>query len=140
MRVERPVIARILVIAIIAAATIIPWVVAAIAGIVTPQTEEGLFVAAPSPIYAFYMLDDTSKSIHETSNIEAGWVCIVGWAVLGIVLLGAAFARSRRIIRTLDAAVTETDRRLAEEDALSSEVERAAAAEAPMEADAEAVG
>jgi len=138
-RVERPLLARILVIVVAFAVSVVPWVVAAIAGIVTPQTEDGLFVAAPSPFFAFYMVADATKSIHIDSNITAGWVCIFGWGILGVLFLVASIVRSRRIVRETDRAVAETDRRLADEDMATARAEEALQAEQAEQAEAEPV-
>jgi ABC-type transport system involved in multi-copper enzyme maturation permease subunit len=133
-RVARPFLARILVVGVVAFVSIVPWVVAAIAGTFTPQAEEGLFIAAPSPFFAFYMFAEAEKTTHIASNIGAGWMCIVGWTVLGMGFLVSAFARTRRVVATLDRAVEDTDQKLAEEDTIRE------TAELRREAEADAVG
>ncbi len=109
--------ARVLVVAGIAVATIVPWVIAAIAGVLTQQAEDGIFIAAPSPVYAFFMLDEARHAVHDATAIFAGWVCIFGWGLLGLVFLAIASAKSRRRVAEAETAVAETDRRLALEDA-----------------------
>ena len=133
VRVSTPFLARILVVVTVAAVSIIPWVVAAIAGALAHETRDaGVIIAAPSPIYAFYMMAEITRIDANASNISAGFWLMSLWAVLGVGFLGAAHLRSRRLSSALEAAQAETDRQLEAEDEASRR-----APDAPLDVSAE---
>lgn len=116
VRVSTPLVARMVVLGTVAAAAIVPWVVAAIAGVFAHDMENGALIAAPSPFFAFYMYDEARRTVGDAPGVTAGWVCIYVWAFAGLGLLVGAKARSARLVREAEASVEETDRRLAAED------------------------
>ncbi len=118
-----------------------PWIFAVIADLVADKTtHEALIIAAPSPFYAFLMIDALQRSRGE-AQIVAGVVAMASWAALGLLFLSLARARCARIIAEHEVMLAETDRILAAEDAAEA---RAAAGlpeeppPAPPEAEAAA--
>ncbi len=118
-----------------------PWIFAVIADLIADKTtHEALIIAAPSPFYAFLMIDALQRSRGEM-QIVAGIVAMAFWAVLGLMFLSLARARCARIIAEHEVMLAETDRILAAEDAAEA---RAAAGlpeeppPAPPEAEAAA--
>lgn len=108
---------RVLLLAVHTFVAIGPWVVAAIAGIfASPAGREALVIAAPSPVYVFLALDALDRGKEELLVAGAFFTAVV-WAMLGAMFLALARMRARRIITQHDAALAETDRLLAEEDA-----------------------
>lgn len=94
-----------------------PWVVAAIAGLIADKSgaRDAFVIAAPSPFYAFLMLD----SIHShpgDPHVIAGLAMSVVWGGLGLAMLGAAARKCRSIIVAHEAMLVEADRMLAAED------------------------
>ena len=95
-----------------------PWIVAAIAGVLSEGSagHEAFIVAAPSPFYVFVMLDEIGRGAYGSSLMMAGMGSCMIWAVIGLVLLGVAARRCGAIIRRHEAMLAETDRILAAED------------------------
>ena len=94
-----------------------PWIFAVIADLLAHKTtHEALIIAAPSPFYAFLMIDAIQRSRSE-AQIIAGVVAMALWAVLGLIFLSLARARCARIIADHEVMLAETDRILAAEDA-----------------------
>jgi hypothetical protein len=122
--------ARVLLFTFLFAVAVGPWIIAAIAGLVAASgpTHDALIVAAPSPFFAFVMIDAIQHST-EGALIAAGVASMVGWAAVGLILIGAAQRRCSKIIRQHNATLAETDRLLAAEDEAA-----AAAAAAPPDA------
>jgi ABC-type transport system involved in multi-copper enzyme maturation permease subunit len=118
-----PWIARLISAAILFLVSAGPWIVAAIGGVLAQK--EGWIVAAPSPFYAFYMLDwigSTHSKASEMPILEAGVMCSFIWGLLGLVLLSLAARRCGKIVAQHDAAVAQA------EAALRAEEEQARAA------------
>jgi ABC-type transport system involved in multi-copper enzyme maturation permease subunit len=130
-RAPEPLVARVLLFGVLFGVTVGPWIVAAIGGILGDHAaldRDMLAVAAPSPLYVFVMVDMVGG--HGSGFlVRAGVAAIIGWALLGVVLLGAAARRCRRILRRNEALMAEGDRVLAADD------EAAAAARATAPAD-----
>ncbi len=130
--------ARVVLFLVLFAVSVGPWVIAAVAGLIAERgsARDALIVGAPSPFYVFVMFD----AIHHTYGSEliaAGVICMAFWAALGFIFLEAARRRCARVIAQHEAALAETDRLLAAEDAAFA----AGATEeaiAPPEADAPA--
>ncbi len=98
-----------------------PWVVAAIAGVLADGSSSAIVSAAPSPVFAAVMaslLDSTER--HRELALAVGSAAILGWALLGVALLGAGAARSRRLTQAHHAARRELEQalRAEEEEAL----------------------
>lgn len=128
-------VARVLLFTILFSIAVGPWIVAAIGGLLAPRGsgDEALLVASPSPFYAFVMVNALSKASSEAALV-AGGICSVAWAVVGLVLLGAARRKCAAVIQQHEAALAQTDQLLAQED------EAAAAAEAAARGSAQAEG
>jgi ABC-type transport system involved in multi-copper enzyme maturation permease subunit len=116
-RASTPLVGRVLLFTVLFALAIGPWIVAAIAGLIADPGlgQDALVVAAPSPFYAFVMVA-SAKHGTETALI-VGFAVAAIYAMLGIVLVGAAARRCAGIIKRHDAALAEAERLLAEEDA-----------------------
>lgn len=99
-----------------------PWVLMAIAGLLTRGADESFVFAAPSPTYAVYMMDilDSSRPERE-SLLVAGVGAALGWLSLGIALLGAASRRARRVVGAHAAAIARLEAALEAEDTASRE-------------------
>ena len=110
--------ARVVLFAVLFGVAVGPWVVAAIAGLLGEAGSDRtvLVVAAPSPFYAFVLLDAATRS-SAGPLVAAGVAAMMGWATIGLVLLGAAGRRCAGIIRRHEAVLAEGDRLLAAEDA-----------------------
>lgn len=116
-RVNTPMAARIILFAVIFGVTVGPWIIAAIAGLLSRPSggSDALMVAAPSPIYVFVMLDSIGRGSSQGAMF-AGTVCAAIWGFLGFIFLGAASRRCKGIIRRHEAALAQTDQILAQED------------------------
>lgn len=136
-RAQTPLAARVLLFAFIFAVSVGPWIVAAIAGLLVDRAgRDALVVAAPSPFYVFVMLDALGRG---TSNAElavlVGVLAAAAYAAIGFLLLLAANARCREIIRKHEQLLSETEEVLAAEDAAAAK-----AARGEVEAEAPAAG
>ncbi len=108
--------ARMIMLAVHFLVAIGPWVVAAIAGVVSSGSDRSaLVVAAPSPFYVFLALDALDRG-GEAILVVGSIVMSVGWALFGLLFLALARSRTARIITQHEAALAESDRLLAAED------------------------
>ncbi len=90
---------RVLVLVALFLAFVGPWIIMAIAGIFT-TSDEAMVVAAPSPIYAFLMLEAATGTVLQHDLVlAAGSVCAAAWALLGLGLLLMASSRVNRRVR-----------------------------------------
>lgn len=120
-RSSSPLTTRVLLGAILFGVAVGPWVVAAIAGLITDHSgREALVVGAPSPFYVVVMMESSYGSDSELL-VTTGIFMTAGWAAIGILLLMAASRRCRTIIDKHEAVLAEGDRRLAAEDAARAE-------------------
>ena len=117
---------RVLLVVVLFFLLIGPWILAAITGVaVKSATKFGpaMAVAAPSPFYVLFIgLEATTKSDPGVA-ILATIISAIGYAALGLMFLGLAHGRCKRIISEHEQVLAEADRRLAEEDA-EAEAER----------------
>lgn len=75
-----------------------PWLVMAILGIFTSSPGDALLIAAPSPAFAFAMIDALDKSPPLGADVlAAGGACMAGWSLLGLGLLLAGARRAARV-------------------------------------------
>lgn len=116
-RAASPVVARVLLLTLLFAIAVGPWVVAAIAGLIAEHSggERALVIAAPSPLYAFLMMAKTDD-VDAGPLLMAGVVAAAGWGVLGLGLLAAARSRCAALCAAQDAVHAQTDALLARED------------------------
>lgn len=115
----------------------VPWVAAAIGGALSSSGErEWLMIAAPSPFYAFYMMDQVREYATgipiPMNRIFAGFAAEGMWTVVGLGLFLYARGRTAALLDAHDKAVARAEEALrAEDEALA-----AANANAVHEADA----
>ncbi|WP_437598168.1 ABC transporter permease [Sorangium sp. So ce590] len=128
-RIAAPMVARVLLLTLLFSIAVGPWIVAAIAGLVTELSvsESALLIAAPSPFYAFVMLDRAAQS-DPGSVVVAGHTAAVAWVAVGLGLLAAARSRCAALIAQREAALAVTDTLLAQEDEAALAAEQAAPA------------
>jgi ABC-type transport system involved in multi-copper enzyme maturation permease subunit len=88
---------RVLLLAALLTAIIGPWIVLAIAGFLSQGPEEMQQLAAPSPMYAFVLVEKLRLGLKNTPEfVLPGVLCSVGYALLGVLLVGAAGSRAKR--------------------------------------------
>jgi ABC-type transport system involved in multi-copper enzyme maturation permease subunit len=115
-RASTPAVARVLLFAILFGVAVGPWIVAAIAGLLSDTSgREVLVVGAPSPFYVFVMLAAVGRS-DGPLLIFGGALAAAVWALFGLLFLSLAARRCASIIRKHEAILAEGDRRLAAED------------------------
>ncbi len=107
---------RLLLLAMLFLAMVGPWIIMAIAGVLTKREDSAMVLAAPSPVYAIQMMKELGRTKPDQLVIGAGAVCAAAWGLLGLGLLGAGGARSRRVVREHDAALAKVDAMLRAED------------------------
>lgn len=109
---------RALLVAVIFLTAVGPWLAMAVAGVLTQDSESSFVFASPSPLYVFVLLKAIgSTSPNADAQLGAGAACALGWALLGLGLLGAAVARARRAVREHAAAQDKLDALLEAESA-----------------------
>lgn len=111
---------RIVVFGVVFLASSAPWVAAAIVGALSAQGDrEWLMIAAPSPFYVFYMIDQVSayRTLTDWPRIYAGFAFEAFWAVTGLLLLWRASVRCEVLLKTHDLAVSRAEEALVREDA-----------------------
>ncbi|WP_437333751.1 ABC transporter permease [Sorangium sp. So ce394] len=130
-RIAAPMVARVLLLTLLFSIAVGPWIVAAIAGLITEfsASESALLVAAPSPFYAFVMLSKTAQG-DPGPVVVAGHVAAAAWVAAGLGLLAAARARCAALLAQRDAALAVTDALLAQEDEAARAAEQAVPAQA----------
>ncbi|MGK3999707.1 ABC transporter permease [Sorangium sp. So ce1024] len=140
-RTASPMIARVLLLSLLFAIAVGPWIIAAIAGLVAElgTSDRALLVAAPSPFYAFAMVSKATHGDPEPAVI-VGYAAAVGWAAVGLGLLASARARCAAIIAQRDAAFAQTSALLAQEDEAARAAEEAALARAAAQESGEPGG
>jgi len=97
------------------AAAVGPWVVMAIAGIITEDTAASRVFAAPSPTFVPFVLFERVGRNPEL--VLAAAACAVGWAILGLALTVAAELRTRRALAAHRAALARVEAMLESEEA-----------------------
>jgi hypothetical protein len=118
---------RLVLLAMLFLALIGPWIIMAIAGVVTQREDSAMLLAAPSPVYVFQMMKELGRPSPDRLVIGAGAVCAAAWTLLGMGLLGAARVRSGRVVREHEATLAKVDEMLrAEDEELTTEGENPA--------------
>ncbi|MBK7581510.1 MAG: ABC transporter permease [Myxococcales bacterium] len=108
---------RALLVAVLFLTTAGPWLLMAVAGVLTDGSDSAFVFASPSPTYVFVMLKQIgSTSVERDLVLAAGAACAAGWALLGLGLFGGAASRTRKIIREHQKSQRELDAMLAAED------------------------
>lgn len=113
---------RVLLLAVLSGAVILPWILAVMAGAMSGSSSEAWLLAAPSPFYTIRMAGEVS-SPGDTSVIVAGAICAAAWALVGAGLFLRASALCRRRLIERGRIMAEADHKFAEE----REAERLAA-------------
>ena len=111
-RTQTPLVARLLLLAVLFGVSVLPWIAAAIFGVFGSGRSSSLVAACASPFYVFYALDNVRKSDPVTASLAAS----AAYAALGVLLLLAAVKRSRRIMAEYRQYLETADRLLDEED------------------------
>jgi ABC-type transport system involved in multi-copper enzyme maturation permease subunit len=121
-RASTPLVSRVLLFTALFAIIVGPWIVAAIAGLLarSGSGSDALFIASPSPLYAFVMIDALSKA-DPSGPLFAGGLCAAVWGVLGLIFLDAARRKCGTIIRQHEEALAQTDQLLLQEDEAANE-------------------
>jgi hypothetical protein len=73
-----------------------PLFVLAIAGLTTSWVDRSFWIAAPSPLYVFAMIESFETLTPKPNVIFAGTAAMIGWATLGVVLGGIGNSRLER--------------------------------------------
>ena len=97
--VSGPAVPRVLLLVALFLAIVGPWIAMAMAGIFATSSEAAV-MAAPSPAYAFFMLNALTQGSHDQRVIlAAGLTSALAWGLLGIGLLLIALGRTKRRVR-----------------------------------------
>lgn len=85
---------RVLLLVTILSASIGPWILMAIAGVVTRSGDSAMALAAPSPTYAFLLAEQMQRGAANLTDLLLPAVfCSAGYALFGLGLLAMAAAR-----------------------------------------------
>lgn len=116
-RSSSPAVARALLFSLLFAASVGPWIVAAIAGLIADRggSDDALVIASPSPFYAFLMMAKLDGA-NAAPIVSAGLVSAGAWLTAGLGLLIAARGRCVKLVAQHEAALAQTDALLAQED------------------------
>lgn len=99
-RAEGATVPRVLLVLTLVTATIGPWIVLAIAGVVTRSGDAVLVLGAPSPVFAFILAEEMARASSNLSReLTAAVLCSVGYALFGVGLLAMAAGRSQTRLR-----------------------------------------
>ncbi|MDF3071234.1 MAG: hypothetical protein K0R38_6835 [Polyangiaceae bacterium] len=99
-RAEGATVPRVLLVLTLVTATIGPWIVLAISGVVTRSGDAVLALGAPSPVFAFILAEEIARSSSNLSTeLTAAVLCSVGYALFGVGLLALAAGRAQSRLR-----------------------------------------
>ena len=88
---------RVLLIVSVLALSIGPWIVMAIAGVVSSSGSDALALGAPSPVYAIVLAGEIQRAPANLSNlILPAILCSAGYALFGVGLLAMAAGRAHQ--------------------------------------------
>ncbi len=93
-----------------------PWVIAAIAGVLTDGSHAAMVVGAPSPFFTFVLNDAMTSSPHKNLFLSAAGVSWAAWSLIGLGLFVAAASRAKAIVHKHHALLAEADALLDQED------------------------
>ncbi|GAC1561387.1 MAG: hypothetical protein NVS3B10_19220 [Polyangiales bacterium] len=98
-------------------ATCVPWIVATISGTLVADERSAVLFAAPSPLFAIYAFNRELQAGVDPFRITASALgAAFVWGAIGLVLLGIAWERARKIVVQGDRVAKVTDRKLEAED------------------------
>ncbi len=103
---------------------VLPWVAAAVTGLLSDSSPKAwTAIAAPSPFFLVPMLDELTSYAHAAPMVvPTGLTFAYGWGFLGFVMLGIAKRRSDRILHERDAILRKADLALDAEARVSAPV------------------
>ena len=94
-RAEGATVPRVLLVVVTVMAAIGPWIVMAIAGVVTQSSDGTLALASPSPTYAFVLAEEIQRGSANVENlILPAILCSAGYALFGVGLFAMAASRA----------------------------------------------
>jgi ABC-type transport system involved in multi-copper enzyme maturation permease subunit len=94
-RAEGATVPRLLLVLATVVAAIGPWIVMAIAGVVTQTSDGTLALASPSPTYAFVLAEQIQRGSADVANlILPAILCSAGYALFGVGLFAMAAGRA----------------------------------------------
>jgi hypothetical protein len=110
---------RLLLLGALFLAVVGPWIVMAVGGVLTDGGDATYLLAAPSPTYVPIVVFNWVGTGRAGLDLVllAGGASALGWAALGMGLLGAASVRTRRVILEHRTALARVEAMLAAEDA-----------------------
>jgi hypothetical protein len=104
-----------------------PWIVMAIAGVMTRSGDATLALAAPSPTFAFMLAGEIQRgALSADSLMVPAILCATGYAMFGLGFLGMAGGRTHARLARQRARTNELEARL------EAELEAELAAAAPV--------
>ena len=101
---------RVLLLVAILAALLGPWIVMAIAGVLTHSGDATLALAAPSPTFAFVLAEAMAASTPNVASlVMPAILCSAGYALFGVGLLALASAKTTERLAQERARQTQLD-------------------------------
>jgi hypothetical protein len=99
-------------------AACVPWIVKTIGGTIVQDDRTSILFASPSPLFAIYaFLNETSSGTSDPFHVTfAAFGAAFVWGATGLVLLGIAWERARKIVGQADRVARSTNKKLDEED------------------------
>jgi hypothetical protein len=90
---------------------VLPWVAAAVTGLLSDSSAKAwTAIAAPSPFFLVPMLDELTSYAHAAPMIvPTGLTFAYGWGFLGFVMLGVAKRKSDSILQERDAVLRKAN-------------------------------
>jgi len=104
--------ARILLLVILAALAIVPWIVAAMVGALSRGDDTALVIASPSPFFGFVLMKDRLDPL----LYGTGYVATAVLTGLGFMLHAAGARKVRKVVSEFEERLAKADERLADED------------------------
>jgi hypothetical protein len=105
---------------------VVPWVVAAVGGL-SSGSKDALVLAAPSPFFAFTLLDPTPHASVSIAGLVTGAIYLAS----GLALTKLAARRTAAVVDAHERRMAETERLLAAEEAALAAAEATATSAAP---------
>jgi ABC-type transport system involved in multi-copper enzyme maturation permease subunit len=101
---------RILLLVTILTASMGPWIVMAIGGVLSRGSSDAMALAAPSPIYAFTLAEELQRSSsYPYELVLPAILCSAGYALFGVGLLALAGSRTHQRLEQERQRVTQLE-------------------------------
>lgn len=98
-------------------AACVPWIVSTISGTIVQDARSAILFAAPSPLFAVYAFSQEIEGGTDPFRLTlASFAASFVWGAIGLVLLGVAWERARKIVAQSDRVARATDQKLVRED------------------------